>query len=120
ILIEYTRHVCRARLLEQEIAHFQQEWLAAVGGLERFDRLLAAADRETKAAIACARALRLTPQSQMHPRVGGRRLAELPLGDWAAPWAPLPVRRRRKVKNETNGAQTSGSDLPPGGETKPG
>src|SRR5262245_31738214 len=58
VLIEYTRHVCRARLLEQEIAHFEQQWIAAPGGLERLDRLLAAGDRETKAAIACARALR--------------------------------------------------------------
>src|SRR5262245_51987413 len=48
ILIEYTRHVCRSRLLEQEIAHFEQEWLLVEGGLERLDRLLAMAERETK------------------------------------------------------------------------
>src|SRR5262245_61665835 len=72
ILVEYTRHVCRARLLEQEIAHFDREWIAAPGGLERLDRLLAAADRESKAVVACARALRLTPQAQMHPKTAGR------------------------------------------------
>ena len=85
ILIEYTRHVCRARLLEQEIAHFEQAWIAAPGGLERLDRLLAAGDRETKAAIACARALRLTPQAQMHPRTAGRLIDGLP-PPGKAPW----------------------------------
>jgi hypothetical protein len=85
VLIEYCRHVCRAGLLEQEIAHFQQEWIAAAGGLERLDRLLVMADRETKSALACARALRLTPQAQMHPRVAGRRLAEV--SPYPSPWS---------------------------------
>ena len=85
ILIEYCRHICRARLLEVQIAHFQQEWIAADGGLERLDRLLAMAERESKAAIACARALRLTPQAQMHPRSAGRRLAEV--SPYPSPWS---------------------------------
>ena len=85
VLIEYCRHVCRSRLLEVQIAHFQQEWIAADGGLERLDRLLAMAERESKAAIACARALRLTPQAQMHPRVAGRRLAEV--SPYPSPWS---------------------------------
>ena len=85
ILIEYCRHVCRSRLLEVQIAHFQQELIAAEGGLERLDKLLAAADRETKSALACARALRLTPQAQMHPRVAGRRLAEV--SPYPSPWS---------------------------------
>ncbi len=85
VLIEYCRHVCRSRLLEAQIAHLQQEWIAADGGLERLDRLLAMAERESKAAIACARALRLTPQAQMHPRVAGRRLAEV--SPYPSPWS---------------------------------
>ncbi len=85
VLIEYCRHVCRSRLLEVQIAHFQQEWIAADGGLERLDRLLAMAERESKAAIACARALRRTPQAQMHPRVAGRRLAEV--SPYPSPWS---------------------------------
>ena len=55
VLVEYTRHVCRARLLEGEIARFDQEWLDAPGGLERLDRLLAMAEREGRAALAAAR-----------------------------------------------------------------
>ncbi len=72
VLIEYVRHVCRARTLESQIARFQTEWVKVEGGLERFDRLLSMADRETRAMTACARALRLTPQSQMHAKVAGR------------------------------------------------
>ena len=85
LLVEYTRHVCRSRLLEQQIALFDTEWIRAKGGLERLDRLLAMGERETKALTACARALRLTPQAQMHPRVAGRRLAEV--SPYPSPWS---------------------------------
>src|SRR5262249_50735575 len=71
ILIEYCRHVCRSRLIEQQIANFDVGWTKADGGLERLDKLLAMAEREGKAVVACARALRLTPQAQMHPRTAG-------------------------------------------------
>ena len=84
ILIAFCRHVCRARLLERQIAEFELEWTRAPGGLERFDKLLAMAERETRAATACARALRLTPQSQMHPRTAGRAVENLPKGPM--PW----------------------------------
>jgi hypothetical protein len=78
VLIEYARHVCRARLLESQIASFEVEWTTAPGGLERFDRMLAMADRETRAMTACARALRLTPQSQMHARTAARNTSSTP------------------------------------------
>ena len=84
ILVEYSRHVCRARLLERMISDFQPEWLKVDGGVERLDRLLAMAERETRAATACARALRLTPQSQIGPRTAGRRTDALPTGP--RPW----------------------------------
>jgi hypothetical protein len=48
----------------------------AKGGLERLDRMLAMAERETRAALACARALRVTPQSQILPRTAGRLAIE--------------------------------------------
>lgn len=84
ILIEYCRHVCRARLLESQIAHFETEWTVVPGGLERLDKLLAMADRETKTAVACARSLRLTPQAQMHQRTAAvRAIGGVPL---KMPW----------------------------------
>jgi hypothetical protein len=84
ILIEYTRHVCRGRLLEGQVARFEEEWLKEDGGLERFDKLLAMAEREGKAALACARALRLTPQAQMHPRTAGRMANDV--SPYPSPW----------------------------------
>ncbi|WP_338692024.1 hypothetical protein V5279_37935 [Bradyrhizobium sp. 26S5] len=84
ILIAYCRHACRARLLEMQIAKFEPEWTRVDGGLERLDKMLAMAERETRAISACARALRLTPQAQMHPRTAGRRLNDAPQG--ARPW----------------------------------
>ncbi len=77
ILIAYCRHACRARLLEMQVAQFEPEWTRVEGGLERLDKLLALCERETRAMIACARALRLTPHSQMHPRVAGRAIDNL-------------------------------------------
>jgi hypothetical protein len=74
VLVAYCRHVCRARLLEGLVRKFEAEWVAIEGGLERFDKLLAMAERETRATTACARALRLTPAARMHPRTAGRRL----------------------------------------------
>ena len=84
ILIAYCRHVCRARLLEMEISRFDAEWVAVEGGLQRLDRLLAMAQRETVAVIATARTLRLTPQAQMHPRSAGRAIDAAPTGK--LPW----------------------------------
>ena len=60
------------------------DWVKVDGGLERFDRLLNMADRETRAMTACARALRLTPQAQMHPRSAARQIGGL--GDEVMPW----------------------------------
>ena len=84
ILVAFCRHACRARLLEMQIAQFEPEWTRVDGGLERLDRLLAVAERETRAMTACARALRLTPQAQMHPRTAGRAVSNLPSGPF--PW----------------------------------
>ena len=86
LLIAYCRHVCRARLLEMQIAAFEVEWTKVPGGLERLDKLLAVSERETRALTACARALRLTPASQMHPRTAGRAIDAVPNGP--KPWDP--------------------------------
>jgi hypothetical protein len=85
VLIEYCRHVCRARLLQSQIEQFELEWVRTEGGLERFDRLLGMADRETRVITACARALRLTPSAQMDPRSAARRVLDIP-DDGKRPW----------------------------------
>jgi hypothetical protein len=73
ILVAYCRHVCRARMLESLISAFKLEAVKEdLNNLPYLDKLLAMAERETRAATACARALRLTPQSIMHARTAGR------------------------------------------------
>jgi hypothetical protein len=80
LLAEYCRHVQRARMLEQQITQCDAAWINALG-LASFDRLLAMGERETRAVAACARALRLTPQSLILPRSAGRRMTgEVPAG----------------------------------------
>ena len=86
VLVSYCRHVCRARLLEMQIAKFEPEWRKVPDGLERLDRMLAMAERESRAITATARALRLTPHSQMHPRSAGRAIDPVPSGP--RPWDP--------------------------------
>jgi hypothetical protein len=85
VLIEYCRHACRARLLERQVARFQEEWInTAEKGLERFEKLLLMAEREGKAVVACARALRLTPQAQMHARTAARMANDV--SPYPSPW----------------------------------
>lgn len=75
ILAAYCRHTHRANDLAKLIEAFEFEWLSEDGGLERFNKLLAMAERETRALTACARSMRITHQSQILPRGAGRRMA---------------------------------------------
>lgn len=70
----YCRHVVNARVIADEVANFQREWLADDAGLKRYDRLLAMAEREGRAASSLATRLRITRQS-VHEVTAGRRLA---------------------------------------------
>ena len=86
VLVEFCRRVCRSRLLEGEIARFDAEWInSAPLGLERLDKLLSAADRESRAIVALGRSLRLTPHSRQHSRSAARALDDLPT--CASPWS---------------------------------
>lgn len=84
ILAAYCRHAVRARQLAALIAEFQPEWVKEEGGLQRLDKLLAMAERETRAMTACARSMRLTHQAQIQPRGAGRAMASAP--DSPRPW----------------------------------
>lgn len=70
----YCRHVVNARVIADELANFQREWLADGDGLKRYDRLLAMAERESRAASSLATRLRITRQA-VHEVTAGRRLA---------------------------------------------
>jgi hypothetical protein len=70
LLLAYCRHIATAEhlasLLDKVEGPFQPE------GLKQFDKLPRMRDRESKVALALARAMRLTQQTQMHPRTAGR------------------------------------------------
>ena len=75
ILLAYCRHSARADMLAQLVNEFEPEWLTVEGGVERLNKLLTMAERETRSATACARSMRLTHQAQIQPRGAGRALA---------------------------------------------
>lgn len=84
ILAAYCRHTARAMALAVQIEGFDLDWVTVEGGLQRLDKLLAMAERETRALTACARAMRLTHQSMILPRGAGRQMAGAPRGP--LPW----------------------------------
>ena len=57
------RHVIQSRILADEILNFDRAWLADDDGLKRYDRLLAMAEREGRAASSLATRLRITRQA---------------------------------------------------------
>src|SRR5688500_14044886 len=59
----YSRHIVQSRVIADEIANFERAWLAEEDGLKRYDRLLAMAEREGRAASSIATRLRLTRQA---------------------------------------------------------
>jgi len=84
LLEMYCGHVVKARLVNQEIENFDLEWLRDDDGLKRYDRLTAIAERESRAASALARSLRITRQATVHPVTAGRANARMAKG--AKPW----------------------------------
>lgn len=63
ILEIYCRHIVQARILADELSHFDRSWLADDDGLKRYDKLLAMAEREGRAASSLATRLRITRQA---------------------------------------------------------
>ena len=74
----YCRHVTNARVIADEVQSFDRAWLADDDGLKRYDRLLAMAERESRAASSLATRLRITRQAVEHPATVGRTLAAQP------------------------------------------
>ena len=75
-LAAYVRHAVSARDLSKLVAEFNPKWIGAPGGLERLDKLLKARERETRAMLSAARALRLTNQSRQDPKSAHRQRAD--------------------------------------------
>ena len=84
LLEMYCRHVVQSRVLAEEISNFDRAWIADPAGLERYDKLLKMAERETRAASSFATRLRVTRQAVEHPTTVGRSQANAPKGK--KPW----------------------------------
>lgn len=82
----YCRHVVNARVLADELANFDRAWLADDDGLKRYDRLLAMAERESRAASSLATRLRITRQATTDPKTVGRAVRNAP--KQRKPWEP--------------------------------
>lgn len=72
----YCRHIVNARVIADELSNFAREWLADDDGLRRYDRLLAMAEREGRAASSLATRLRITRQALDHATVARRLVSE--------------------------------------------
>ena len=77
VLEMYCRHVIRSRILATEIEAFDPAWLADKEGLDRYEKLLKIAERESRAASALARSLRITRQSTIDPKTAGIAAAKV-------------------------------------------
>jgi len=74
LLTAYCRHVATS----DRLAKLVDEILPSreLNVLKRWDKLLGMRQRESKAALSLARAMRLTQQAQMHPRTAGRAMPD--------------------------------------------
>lgn len=70
ILEMYCRHVVNNRILADELLNFDRSWLADDDGLNRYDKLLKMAERESRAASSLATRLRITRQAIDHNTAG--------------------------------------------------
>lgn len=70
MLEAYCSHACRYRFLRLQLDEIEAEGLP--DDLTRYDKLAKAAERESRAVLACGRSLRITHQSQYDPKQAAR------------------------------------------------
>ena len=89
LLAAYCRHVVSGDELSA-IINKEPVGTRDMSGLRRLSRLLSMRLRETSAVMALATKMRLTQQSQMHPRTAGRAMDNAPSGPrpWESPFRP--------------------------------
>jgi hypothetical protein len=81
----YCRHIVQARILADELAVFDRAWLADDDGLKRYDRLLAMAEREGRAASSLATRLRITRQAIDQQTVARALVKDVKRKPWELP-----------------------------------
>src|SRR5262245_20814803 len=68
LLASYCAHVCSAAVIQSMVDKIKPTPHMETDKLRRYQRLLTMHDRESRAAASLATKMRLTVQSQMHPR----------------------------------------------------
>lgn len=63
-LVNYCRHIVKARRVAEQVSAFRQEWLETDEGLHRYDKLLHMAERESRAIASLGTKMRITQQSR--------------------------------------------------------
>jgi recombinational DNA repair ATPase RecF len=82
ILAAYCAHVCRRRFLDKALA---VQTLDNAEDVTQYDKLAKAAERETRALLACARSMRFTHQSRYDERTAARNAANVGSEPWLMP-----------------------------------
>ena len=72
-LVNYCRHIVRARALADEINGFDRAWLKNPEGMMFFDKLTHMAERESRAIASLGTKMRLTQQSRFKETTAGRK-----------------------------------------------
>ena len=67
LLLSYCKHVSQSYTIDREIEGFDSQWLRDEDGLRRYKILTDMRERESRALITLARAMRLSQQSQIRP-----------------------------------------------------
>jgi hypothetical protein len=78
VLAAYCRHVCRSRWLATKIDEHAERFLKVDGGVQLLDKMLAMAERESRAVLALARSMRLTQQARIDKLAAGRHAGAQP------------------------------------------
>ena len=86
LLTAYCVRASMAEQLARKIAEFRPEWLDEPGGTERLDLLNKMVDREHRAVLALARAMRLTHQAQYQPQKANTLAKNARSADFVPPW----------------------------------
>lgn len=81
----YCRHIVQARILADELGNFDRAWMADDEGLKRYDRLLAMAEREGRAASSLATRLRITRQAIDQQTVARAMVKDVKRKPWELP-----------------------------------
>lgn len=76
LLVQYCRHVVKARVIAGLIADFEAEWTATDEGLHRFDKLTMMAEREGRAISSLATRMRLSQQSRYAHKTAHAKAAD--------------------------------------------